>query len=97
MFNAFSPPEFCVFIHFLWMIKAAEKPDTEPFFEKPGSKVGTGVGTKVGTFEGFEGCFSAFRKIKKTRKPLCSKGLRDGASGQNRTDNLLITNELLCH
>ena len=79
------------------MIKAAEKPDTEPFFEKPGSKVGTRVGTKVGTFEGFEGYFSALRKIKKARKPLCSKGLRDGAGERNRTINLLITNELLCH
>ena len=26
-----------------------------------------------------------------------SKTFRVGATGQNRTDNLLITNELLCH
>ena len=79
------------------MIKAAGKSGIKPFSEKIGSKVGTRVGTKVGTFEGFEGYFSALRKIKKARKPLLHKGLRDGAGGQNRTDNLLITNELLCH
>ena len=50
--------------------------------------MGTGVGTKVGTFEGFEGYFSVLRKIKKARKPLCSKGLRGGAGERNRTGAL---------
>ena len=66
------------------MIKTVGKIGTKPFSEKPTSEVETRVGTKVGTFEGFEGYFSALRKIKKARKPLCSKGLRDGVSGQNR-------------
>ena len=97
MFNAFSAGVFCVIIHIFWIRKVAGKVGSKPFSEKPGSKVGTRVGTKVGTFEGFEGYFSVLRKIKKARKPLICKGLRDGAGERNRTINLLITNELLCH
>lgn len=35
--------------------------------------------------------------IKKACKHTCLQAFSSGAGGQNRTDNLLITNELLCH
>lgn len=37
------------------------------------------------------------RHNKKACKHTCLQAFSSGAGGQNRTDNLLITNELLCH
>ena len=52
--------------------------------------VGT-IWNKFGTNRFLASFQAVFSGHKKSRNPLIYKGLRDGAGGQNRTDNLLIT------